>query len=89
LRQLSQQEYVWSGQNRAVAKAYATVLHLRKLAGSLVADSAQDVLTEYNIALIYYALNLQRFYSLPMIQREHALLSASLLADRIGQKVAT
>ena len=70
--------------NLALAKAYATVVHLRSLAHRLVAANPSDNIREYNIALFYYALNMICFYSLQTVQREHALLSASLLADRLG-----
>jgi CheY-like chemotaxis protein len=71
-------------ENRTLAKAYATVLHLRTLAGKLVARNPQDEISEYYTALVYYALNSIRFYSTPTLQREHALLCASLLVDRLG-----
>ena len=41
-------------------------------------------MSEYHIAALYQSLNMIRFYGLPMAQREHALLSASLLVDRLG-----
>jgi CheY-like chemotaxis protein len=68
----------------ALQKAYATVAHLRHIAHRLVEHNPADDIGEYFIALFYYALNTLRFYSLPVLQREHALLSASLLADRLG-----
>lgn len=73
----------FSTENRALAKAYATVVHLRLLACKLVAQNPSDDFSEYYIALFYNALNTLRFYSLPSTQREHALLCASLLADRL------
>jgi DNA-binding response OmpR family regulator len=69
-------------QNPALAKAYATVVHLRAVARRLVLGS--DDVNEYLVALFYYAVNTIRFYQLPAEQRQHALLSASLLADRLG-----
>lgn len=71
-------------ENRALAKAYATVVHLRTLARRLVTQNPSDDISEYYIALFYNAVNTLRFYSLPSGQREHALLCASLLADRLG-----
>jgi CheY-like chemotaxis protein len=71
-------------QNRALGKTFATVAHLRSLAHRLVGQNPADDISEYHIALLYYALNLLRFYWLPPLQREHALLSASLLTDRLG-----
>ncbi len=73
-------------ENRALIKAFSAVLHLRKLARGLVAQSNRDDMSEYSIALFYNALNTLRFYSLPTRQREHALLCASLLADQLGLK---
>lgn len=73
-------------ENIALAKAYTTVVHLRTLASKLVAQNPSDDISEYYIALFYNAMNTIRFYSLPLGQREHALLSASLLADRLGLK---
>jgi hypothetical protein len=72
--------------NRALAKTYATVVHLRILAHRLVAQNPDDDLSEYFIALFYNAMNTIRFYSLPSRQREHALLCASILADWLGLK---
>ncbi len=71
-------------ENRALVKTYATVVHLRTLAHKLVAQKPSDDFSEYYIALFYNAMNTIRFYSLSSRQREHALLSACLLADRLG-----
>jgi len=84
--QLQQLTTNFPTENRALAKAYATVVHLRTLARKLVAQNPSDDISEYYIALFYNALNTLRFYSLPARQREHALLCASLLADRLGLK---
>ncbi len=73
-------------ENQALARAYTTVVHLRILARKLVAQNRSDDMSEYYIALFYYAVNMLRFSSLPLGQREHALLSASILADRLGLK---
>jgi hypothetical protein len=73
-------------ENTALAKAYTTVVHLRTLARKLVAQNPSDDIGEYYIALFYNAMNTIRFYSLPLRQREHALLCGSLLADRLGLK---
>jgi CheY-like chemotaxis protein len=70
--------------NQALNKAYTTVLHLRTLAHKLVAQNPSDDMSEYYTALFYYAVNTLRFFSLPSTQREHALLYASLIADRLG-----
>jgi uncharacterized protein associated with vWA-MoxR-VMAP ternary system len=73
-------------ENRALAKVYNTVVHLRILACKLMAQNPSDDFSEYYIALFYNAINTIRFYSLPLGQREHAFLCASLLADRLGLK---
>ena len=70
--------------NQALAKAYTTVIHLRTLAGNLVAHNRHDDINEYYIALFYNALNTLRFSSLEKVQLEHALLCASLLADKLN-----
>jgi hypothetical protein len=70
--------------NRALAKSYATVVHLRSLAHRLVEQNPSDDMREYFIALLYAALYTLRFSLLTSEQREHALLSASLLVDRLG-----
>lgn len=71
--------------NQALTKAFETAAHLRILAHKLVAQNPSDDIGEYNIALLYYSLNAIRFYSWPSVQRQHALLSASLLADYLKQ----
>lgn len=70
-------------ENKALLKAYETSVYLRTLAHKLVAQNPSDDPDEYYIALFYYSLNTLRFYSLPSLQRQHALLSASLLADHL------
>ena len=64
-------------ENQSLTKAFATVVHLRTLARKLVGQNPSDDISEYYIALLYNAMNTLRFYSLPTIQREHALLSAN------------
>jgi hypothetical protein len=71
-------------ENQTLIKTYATVVHLRKLAHRLVVQNPSDDMNEYYTALFYNAVNTLRFLSLPSTQREHALLCASLLADRLG-----
>jgi DNA-binding response OmpR family regulator len=70
--------------NRAVAKACTVSLHLRQIARRLVQQNPSDDMSEYHIAVLYQALNMIRFYGLPLAQREHALLAASLLAERLA-----
>jgi hypothetical protein len=71
-------------QNSALAKAYATIIHLRTIAGDMISKNPNGDLDEYYIALLYYSLNALRFLSWRGIQRQHCLLSASLIADKLG-----
>lgn len=65
-------------------KAFTLIVFLRHLAGQIISLKRQADINEYYTALFYIALNTLRFtQSLSHIQREHALLSASLLADRL------
>lgn len=73
-------------ENRALAKAFATAIHLRSLAYRFVERNPNASIREYNVALFYYSLNLIRYYALPRLQREHALLSSSLLIDRLVRR---
>jgi hypothetical protein len=70
--------------NPALEKIFATVVHLRNWARKLVQQNPGDDMSEYSIALLYNAMNTLRFTSLSSLQREHALLCASLLANRLG-----
>ncbi len=74
----------FSTENQYLAKCYETVVHLRTLAHKLVDQNPSDDISEYYIALLYNALNTFRFHSLPSLQREHAVLCASLLVDQLG-----
>jgi hypothetical protein len=74
----------FSKPNKPLMKAYAIVLHLRSIAHRLVEQNLADDMSEYYVASLYIAMNTIRFSSLEQVQREHALLSASLLADRLG-----
>ena len=74
----------FSPSNPELAKAYGTVVYLRGLASKLVERNPSDDISEYYAALLYSALNTLRFSSLQQIQLEHALLSASLLVDKLG-----
>jgi len=64
------------------AKAFAVVRKLRQLARELV--HPHDDFTEYEVGLMYYSLNTQRFYSVPKVNRLHALLAAGMLCDKLG-----
>src|SRR6266516_2738288 len=55
-----------------------------QLATVFSTENPSDDISEYYIALLYTAMNTLRFSSLPAGQREHAVICASLLADRLG-----
>jgi len=69
--------------NPQLAKAFEITLHLRSLAAKLISLHRDSDMSEYQIALFYYGLNTIRFYALETVQRQHALLCSSLLADCI------
>ena len=81
--QVNQLPTSFKTENQALAKAFETAVHLRILAQKLVGQNPSDDYGEYYVALLYYSLNAIRFYSWPTVQRQHALLSASLLADQL------
>lgn len=83
-RQVKRLAAVFETENQALAKAYATAIHLRTLAHKLIAHNPNDDFSEFHIASFYQALKTLEFDSLQPIQREHALLNASLLAEHLG-----
>jgi CheY-like chemotaxis protein len=66
-------------------KAYRAVLMLRRLAREKVHNNPLDDFAEYYIALYYLTLNSIRFNSLSTVQREHAIVSSALLAERLSE----
>lgn len=54
------------------------------IARRLVQQNPGDDMSEYHIASLYTLINTIRLYWLPVAQREHALLAASLLVERLG-----
>jgi len=83
--QVDQLTHNFSSPNEPLAKAYATVVHLRLIARQLVSRNPYDDMSEYFIALLYNALHTLPFSSLQASQREHALMSASLLIGKLGE----
>jgi CheY-like chemotaxis protein len=69
--------------NQALLKAYMTAVHLRKTAHRLIIQNPSDDISEYYIALFYCAINSVRFLFIPSLQRQHALLCAGLLCERL------
>jgi Ternary complex associated domain 9 len=74
----------FSTTNMALMKAFQAVVHLRTLAQWIVERKPEDDMREYYVGLLYNALDTLRFSSLGTTSRAHALLSASLLVDRLG-----
>jgi hypothetical protein len=71
--------------NPALIKMYQTVLYLRRLAGSMLRGSVQEKdMDEYYIALFYLTLETLYYQTLSSEQHERALLSASLLVEKLG-----
>jgi len=68
--------------NENLQKAYCICRKLRVLALDQN-RRPQEKMNDYYIALVYYALNFIRYFNRPKIQREHALLSAGLLVEKI------
>jgi GAF domain-containing protein len=71
-----------------LANHIALALHnirLRTLAGNVIAQSSDDI-NEYSIGLFYDALNTLQFSTLDATQHEHALLCASILADKLKSR---
>ena len=84
--QLKQFSSQFQTQNTALNKTFELIIFLRTLAYSLVPHNQDDSMSEYYHSLLYSALNTSRFRTLSIAQREHALLSASLLAENLGLK---
>lgn len=80
---VEQLESLFETKNQALAKTYAVVVYLRTLPHKLMYQNPNDDMREYYVALLYHALNALNFSSLSIQQHEHALLSASLLTDRL------
>lgn len=74
----------FASDNPSIAKTFEISSHLLARARKLVGQNPHDDIGEYYAALLFNALNTLRFYSVPNLQRQHALLSACLLADRLG-----
>jgi len=87
--QVEQLTTKFSTANPALTKTYNAVVYLRTLARRLVNQNPNDDMSEYYIALLYNALNTLQFFSLPSVQHEHALLSASLLVDQLEKGRST
>jgi hypothetical protein len=85
-KQVEQLTNTFSTHNQALAKAFATVVHLRSLAEWMVDKNSKARMREYYVPSFYNALKSLNYSSLDETQREHALLSASLLATCLTSK---
>lgn len=83
-QQLDTLDSIFSTNNPEIEKTFKIIIHLRKIAYQIAGQNMNDDMSNYYIALTYLALNMIRFSTLPTIQREHALLSASLLVGKLN-----
>lgn len=83
--QLEEGRTAFVTENSAVAKAYHSTIHLRRLVHQLSSQNPSSDISELYIALLYHALHTIRLPVLTTVQREHALLSASLLLETIDR----
>jgi ActR/RegA family two-component response regulator len=67
-----------------VQKAYAVVRKIRRIARQLAQTYNAVDFSEYQVGLVLHSLNVARFLSLPVEQRVHALMAASLGAQALG-----
>ena len=72
----------FSSKNDLVSKSFSTVLYLREMAGNIKLLN-DDNMASYYVGLFCNTLNFIRFPGYTKIQKEHALLSASLILDRL------
>ena len=63
-------------------KAFATVCKIRQLAYEALGEHD---MTEYYIGLLFHALKILTILDLPRKTREHALISAALICERLGE----
>lgn len=71
-------------QNPAVSKAFAVCRELRWIAGGLGARQTRRDIREFYAGAILCALNCLRFSDYSTVQREHALLSACVMMERLS-----
>ena len=82
--QVEQLVDTFSTENKVILKVYNTVVCLRRLARMLIMSNPADDMSEYYVALLYNSLHTLGISALSVVQREHALLCASILAERLG-----
>ena len=70
----------------SVQKAFSVVGHIRSLASRVAGPQASDHFNEYQLALAIESLNMARYLSIPIAQRLHALLGASVTLRELSEK---
>jgi CheY-like chemotaxis protein len=78
----SHEKRAYLDQRPALAKANAAIQKIRSLAR---AAQGRENMSEYLIELLFDALKTVTRMNWPRVHREHALLSAALIANRLGQ----
>ena len=69
--------------NAALQKAFQTSLFIRSLAAKHGRHRNSTEMPDYELATMFYGTNMIRFYHLATVQKEHGLLAAGLLAERL------
>ncbi len=70
--------------NPMVEKAFHVSIAIRKLAADVATEGRPGDFREYHAASFFFALNWLRFYDAPRMEREHAILAASILAEKVA-----
>lgn len=70
--------------NPEIQKAFLVSMAIRKLAAGVAARGSRDDFREYHVASFFFSLNWLRFYDAPRLEREHAMLAASILAEKLS-----
>jgi DNA-binding response OmpR family regulator len=68
--------------NPHLAKAFSTCVRIRQIAARQVERNSQADISEFHIASLFLALNWTRFLQYSKTQREHAFLSAAMIAEK-------
>lgn len=71
-------------ENPALQKAFETSLHIRSLAAKQGHRRTSTDMPDYDIASMFYATNMIRYYHMAAVQKEHGMLLGGLLAERLG-----
>ncbi len=70
--------------NPSLQQAFETSLHLRSIAAKHGHHRTSIDMPDYDVASMFYATNMIRFYHMATVQKEHGVLAAGLLAERLG-----